>query len=110
MGTAARRAQHSRPLPVSPRQPGFALLQSTEAARSTADETSIYYYLQRAFAVRHTFIRMQTGLESIGLTGAQHETNVTASVRHCDFINGRTGACTGASTGMELAAGPHGQS
>jgi hypothetical protein len=39
---------------------------------------------------------MQTGLESIGLTGAQHETNVTASVRHCDFINGRTGACPAA--------------
>jgi hypothetical protein len=55
------------------------------------------------------FIRMQTGLESIGLTGAQHETNVTASVRHCDFINGRTGVRTGAPASVELAAGSDGQ-
>jgi hypothetical protein len=47
---------------------------------------------------------MQTGLESMGLTGAQHETNVTASVRHCCFINGRTGARTAAPTRLELAA------
>ena len=37
-------------------------------------------------------------------TGAQHETNVTASVRHCAFINGRTGACPTAPSKLELAA------
>ena len=41
-------------------------------------------------------------------TGAQHETNVTASVRHCAFINGRIGACPTAPARLELAARPHG--
>ncbi|WP_331599758.1 hypothetical protein [Paraburkholderia sp.] len=42
--------------------------------------------------------------ESWGLTGAQHETNVTASVRHCRFIDCRTSFLAATATGMELAA------
>ena len=93
------------PLPITPGRAAS----DTESRALISGETSIYYYLQRAFATGHTFIRMQTGRESIGLTGAQRETNVTASVRHCDFINGRTGARTRASASLELAAGSYGE-
>jgi hypothetical protein len=39
-----------------------------------------------------------------GLNGAQHETNVTASVRHCRFIHCRTYLRAAKVPGLELAA------